>query len=88
MTRFAERSLFFFSTHESDSRRGYHAPLTHCEASDDGEGQYGEDDWSRQDVVEVSGERLAEVAFKHGCDVDDRIRHDELKEPAEQTSGC
>jgi hypothetical protein len=52
--------------------------LAHSEASDDGQREHGEDDPLREDVVEESGEGLAQIAFEHGCDVDDGVGHDEL----------
>jgi hypothetical protein len=49
--------------------------LPHSEAGYDGERKHGEDDSLREDVVEESGKGLAQIAFEHGCDVDDGVGH-------------
>lgn len=74
------------NTHVCHSRSCDHAALAHCEARDDREGEHGEDDAGRQDVIEVSGEGLTEVALQYGRDVNNCVSHNELKEPAKHSS--
>ena len=74
--------------YECHARCGDHAALAHGEAGNDGEGEHGDDDLLRQDVVEVGREGLAQIALEHRRDVHDCVGDDELQEPAERAAHC
>jgi hypothetical protein len=62
-------------SHISHTRCSYHATLAHSEASNDGEREHGKHNSLWEDVIEESGEWLAQIALQHGCDVDDSVSH-------------
>lgn len=59
-----------------------HAPLTHSEARNDGQGEYSKCNILRHDLNKVRSEGLAEIGIENIWNRDDGVGYDKLKEPA------